>query len=192
MRASEAACSAAGSMDSPGCSSVWKSMSTMAEARNSTVAKPWLKLRAASSFSSSGFGHGLAGLVMAGETRQHLRLFQPMFVKLRRQFDKIARHIGARQAREAHLATTGHAGHGRIHETGCGRRRSDSSAGIGFDEIAIVDDQRQDVAVQRSPGRAGTGHPGAALLFRAARNNRHRKGRSALPSRATSQTRTSG
>ena len=50
-------------------------------------------------------GHRLAGLVMAGETLQHLRLFQPMFIELRRQFDEIARHIGAGQAREAHLGS---------------------------------------------------------------------------------------
>ena len=49
-------------------------------------------------------GDGLAGLVMAGKAGQDFRFFQPVLEQLRRQLDKIARHIGARQAREAHLA----------------------------------------------------------------------------------------
>ena len=39
--------------------------------------------------------HRLAGLVMAGEAPQHLRLLQPVLVKLRRQFDEIGGHAGA-------------------------------------------------------------------------------------------------
>ena len=55
------------------------------------------------SFSINAAGMRLAGLIMPGKARQHLRLFQPMFEELRRQFDKVARHIGARQARVSHL-----------------------------------------------------------------------------------------
>ena len=44
----------------------------MAEATYSTVAKPWLKLRAASSCSSSASRHRLAGLGVHREAPQHL------------------------------------------------------------------------------------------------------------------------
>ena len=49
-------------------------------------------------------GHRLAGLDMAREALAALRgSLQPMFEELRRQFDEIARHIGAGQARDTHL-----------------------------------------------------------------------------------------
>ena len=54
-RASVAACAAIGSA---GAGPAWKSRSTSAEARYSTVAKPWSKLRAAISRSISSRGIG--------------------------------------------------------------------------------------------------------------------------------------
>ena len=75
--------------------------------------------------------HRLAGLVMAGETLQHRGLFQPMFVELRRQFDEIARHIGAGQARIAHLAEQAVQGMAEFMEQGHGIVEG-QQAGIGF------------------------------------------------------------
>jgi hypothetical protein len=37
------------------------------------------------------------------EAREHLRPLQPVLVKLRRQFDEIARHIGSPQQREGDI-----------------------------------------------------------------------------------------
>ncbi|MNU01135.1 hypothetical protein D3C72_2444480 [compost metagenome] len=50
------ACTAIGSSDG---ARVWNAMSTSADAVNSTVAKPALKVRAARTLSSSSFGIGL-------------------------------------------------------------------------------------------------------------------------------------
>ena len=49
-------------------------------------------------------GDRLAGLVVAGELAQHLRLLEPVLVELRRQFDPVGQHAGA--------------GHGRIGDVG--------------------------------------------------------------------------
>ena len=45
----------------------------------------------------------LAGLVMPGELPQHLRLFLPVLVKLRGQFDEIGEHAGAGQRGIGHV-----------------------------------------------------------------------------------------
>ena len=89
---------------------------------------------------------------MPGETLQHLRLFQPMLEKLGRQFDKIARHIGAGKAREAHLAEQAMQGMAHLMEQGHGIVEG-QQAGIGFVEIGIVDDDGQDIVVAVPPSR---------------------------------------
>ena len=62
----------------------------------STVAKPWLNWRAASSLRNSASGIGSPVSVMDRKAAQDLRPLQPMFVELRGKFDEIAGDIGAR------------------------------------------------------------------------------------------------
>ena len=39
--------------------------------------------------------HRLAGLIMAGKVRKHLRMAGPVFIDLRREFNEITRRVGA-------------------------------------------------------------------------------------------------
>ena len=75
-------------------------MSTMAEARYSTVAKPWLKVRLLDPL-DQGLRHRLAGLVVAGEPVEGLRRQHPILVHLARIFDEVARR--AAEARIVHV-----------------------------------------------------------------------------------------
>ena len=78
---------------------MWKSKSTSAEETYSTVAKPWLKLRAASTRFKQRLGHRLAGLGVEREAPQHLRLLEPVLEELRRELDEIGRDAGAGEHR---------------------------------------------------------------------------------------------
>ena len=65
-------------------------MSTSADDRYSTVAKPWLNVSDASIFLTSASGIGCAGLVMLGEALEHRPGQQPILVHLARIFDEVA------------------------------------------------------------------------------------------------------
>ncbi len=75
----------------------------MAEAQYSTVAKPWLKLRAALDALQQGGRHRLVGHGMTGEALQHLGAHQPVLVDLAGELDEVARHAGARDRRVGHV-----------------------------------------------------------------------------------------
>src|SRR4030088_2305393 len=82
---------------------VWNSRSISAEETNSTVAKPWLNLRAAKDPLKQIARQRLAALVVPRELAQHLRLLLPVLVELRWQFDEIGEHAGAGQRGVGHL-----------------------------------------------------------------------------------------
>ena len=109
-------------------------------------------------------GIGSSGLIMAGEALQHCGFFQPMFIKLGRQFDEIARHIGAGEAREAHTAEQAVQRMAHFMEQGH-RVVKRQQAGIAFAEVGIVDDDGQNFALKLLL-LAEAGHPGTALLAR--------------------------
>ena len=136
-----------------------------------------MKLRAATKLFASMARASARRSGNGGQTRQHLRLFQPMLEEsataVRRNR---APHWCPTGAGSAH-STAGRAGHGRIRETRCAHRRRTAAPGSAFDEIAIVEDQRQHVARPASPGRARTTSRRRPAC-RAGQNNRHRKGRS--------------
>ena len=76
-------------------SSRWRSRSTSAEAVYSTVAKPWLKRRAARTLSSSASGIGSPVSAWTANLRSTSGCFEPVLVELARELDEIARHVGA-------------------------------------------------------------------------------------------------
>ena len=104
----------------------------------------------------------LAGLVVPGELLQHLRLLLPVLVELRGQFDEIGEHAGAgqrgigdvRQHPVQPMAEFVEQGPGIV-----GRQQGWLALGP-LGEIADIDDQRRDIAVELLlvPQR---GHPGA-------------------------------
>ena len=107
----------------------------------------------------------LAGLVMLREPPQHLRLLLPVLVELRRQFDEIGEHRCAGQRRIGHVRQ--HAVQPvaefmkqRARIVGRQQRRLAVRA---LGEIADVDDQRHDLAVELLLV-AQRGHPRAGAL----------------------------
>ena len=81
--------------------------------------------------------HGLAGLIMAGEAGQHLRLLQPVLEQLRGQLHEIARHIGAGEARVTDLGQQTMQGMAEFVKHGAGIVEGQERR-IALDEIAIV------------------------------------------------------
>ena len=123
--------------------------------------------------------HRLAGLVVQREAAQHLRLLQPVLVKLRRQFDEIGGDIGAGNfrigdARQQAVQRVAEFVEQRARILEAEQRRL-AVGGLG--KIADIDDERRDIAGELFLIAQG-GHPGAAALSSRARNNRRRRARS--------------
>ena len=146
--------------------SVCSCMSTSAEPRYSTVAKPWLKVRAASIRWTSACGIGCAGLVVAGEAVERLGRQHPILVHLARIFDEVARR--RRQARIVHVDQEIMDGVAEFVEQGLGVVEADQHrlARPGLGEIVVVRAEDDVVAEQAGAGPIA-GHPGARALARA-------------------------
>ena len=129
------------------------------------MAKPWLNLRAARKRLQQVVRQRLAGLVMPRELPQHLRLLLPVLVKLRGQFDEIGEHIGAGQRRIGHVRQHAVQAVAEFVEQGprIVRRQQRGLAFGALGEIADIDDQGRDVAVELLLV-AQRGHPGAGAL----------------------------
>ena len=125
---------------------LWNSRSISAEETNSTVAKPWLNLRAAKEALQQVVRQRLAGLVVAGELPQHLRLLLPVLVELRGQFDEIGEHAGAGQRGIGHVRQHAVQAVAEFVEQGAGvvRRQQRGLAVGALGEVADIDDQRRD------------------------------------------------
>ena len=121
---------------------------------------------------------------MEGETAQHLRLLQPVLVKLRGQLDEIARDIGAGDQRIGHVGEEAVQRMAEFVEQRAriveGEKRRLALRRLG--EIHDVDDDRPDVAGQPLLV-AQRAHPGAAPLRRPREIVAEGTGRSACPSR---------
>ncbi len=79
------------------------SRSTKAQDVYSTVAKLLVEGAGRQQFVEHGLRHRRAGLGVQRIFLQNLRHFQPVLVKLRRQFDEVARHRGAGEQRIGHV-----------------------------------------------------------------------------------------
>ena len=146
----------------------WMSRSTSAEATYSTVAKPWLKVRAARSRFEQVLRHRLAGAVVHGELAQDLRLLQPVLVELRRQLDEVGQHAGAGDQRIGHVRQQAVQAVAELVEQRARvvERQQRRLAGRRLVEVHHVDDERADVAGElllvaerRHPGAAALGRP---------------------------------
>ena len=107
----------------------------------------------------------LAGLVVPGELPQHLRLLLPVLVELRGQFDEIGEHGGARQRGIGHVGQHAVQAVAELVEQGprVVRRQQRRLAVGALGEIADIDDQRRDLAVELLLV-AQRGHPGAGAF----------------------------
>ena len=101
-------------------------------------------------------------MAMAGMFQEHLRFHRPVLKDLRRQFYKVAQHLGARQALELHLGQQPMQAMTKFVE-----QRSDvvkaQQRGVGFGKVIVVDDDGQDAAVVPRLA-AEHAHPGAAAF----------------------------
>ena len=149
-----ASCQASGNRDRPAPTTTY-----------STVAKPWLKVRAASSRSQQILRHRLAGAVMHGKAPQHLRLLQPMLVELRGQFDEVGIDTGARDQRIGHVRQQPVQRMAELVEQRArvveAQQRRLALRALG--EVHHIDDERPDVAGELLLV-AQRRHPGAAML----------------------------
>ena len=109
--------------------------------------------------------HRRAGLIMPRETPQNVRLFEPMLVELRRQFDEVGGDVGAgnprignRREEAVQRMTELVEQSARVVEA---EQRRLAVGGLG--EIADIDDERADIAGELFL-IAQRGHPGAAAL----------------------------
>ncbi len=120
-------------------------------------------------------GDRLAGLVVFGEAPQHIRLLEPMLVKLRRQLDEIGGDIGAGNARIGHRREQAVK---RVAEfvkqrAGIVEAQQRRFAVRRLGEVAHIDDQRTDVAGESVPDRAATSSR-RRCAWRGGRNSRRR------------------
>src|ERR1700730_12080870 len=103
--------------------------------------------------------------MMQCEPAQHLRLLQPMFVKLRRKFDEIAGDVGARDQWIGHIGQHAVQGMAEFMKQGA-RIVETQEAGLplaGLGEIQDIYDDRPDLSVELLLLTEGT-HPGAATF----------------------------
>ncbi len=109
--------------------------------------------------------HRLAGLAVPGIGFQDLRHLQPVLVKLRGQFDEVARHRGAGEQRIGHIGQEAVQRMAEFVEQRArvveGEQRRLAGGGLG--EIADIDDDRVDIAGELFLV-AQRGHPGARVL----------------------------
>src|SRR3984885_4066337 len=94
------------------------------------------------------FGHRRSGLIMPGEAPQHFRLFEPVLVELRRQFDEISRDVGAGNLRVSDRGKKAVQRMAEFVKQGAGivEAQERRLAGGGLGEIAYIEDKRQNRA----------------------------------------------
>jgi len=107
----------------------------------------------------------LAGLVVLCKTLQHLRPLLPVLIELRGQFDEIGENRSARQRRIGDVGQHAVQAMAELVEQGAGivRREQRGRTICAFGEIADIDDQGRDGAVELLLV-AQRGHPGAGAL----------------------------